>query len=143
MSFSTRGPYLVFRTRVYRPKKAPSYIYIYYIHIPKDDFNLTFDRRRFLVDTQRRLVVFYFAQEIFFFIFFSFYPLFIFDRTVSSRHVLLPATTVTPSNFDKKQERERESFISYFVRPCTDFTYEDFFPRYLLCGPKMTIKIIM
>lgn len=63
---------------------------------PKDDFNLTFDRRRFLVDTQRRWWSFISRRR--FFILFLFYPLFYFsDLAESSRHVLpAPPSTYYP-----------------------------------------------
>lgn len=90
---------------------------------PADDFNLTFDRRRFLVDTQRRRWSFISrGRYILFFLFFTPFSI----APESSRHVLLAdRRSSDPIQFRKNK---RVFLFFYFSSNLVQiFTYEFFF----------------
>jgi len=89
----------------------------------------------------KAVVVFYFAQEIFYFILPPFY--FFWSRRVLEARSAGAATHLFPTPRPPSHSILKKQGVLFFFTPSDlvqIFTYEFLFFRYLLCGPKMTIK---
>lgn len=113
---------------------------------PKDDFNLTFDRRRFLMDTHKGGRLLFRAKAIFIFLY-IFTPFsFLVSRVESSRHVFRPFRTSAGSVQFRKIKKTRGNFffiLFYSVRPCPDFYLRSFIVIYNRVHTENDDKIII